>query len=65
MKVTGKFLESLGRRHSVIVGMTRSGKTYFTSTHVFLFYTAFIALTSIVAQFLPLNPPKHAHVPVL
>ena len=30
MKVTGKFLESLGRRHSVIVGMTRSGKTYFT-----------------------------------
>ena len=30
MRVAGKFLESLGRRHSVIVGMTRSGKTYFT-----------------------------------
>lgn len=30
LKVTGKFLESMGKRHSVIVGMTRSGKTYFT-----------------------------------
>ena len=30
MKVAGKFLESMGKRHSVIVGMTRSGKTYFT-----------------------------------
>ena len=29
MKLTGTFLENLGKRHSVIVGMTRSGKTYF------------------------------------
>ena len=30
MKLSGVFLENMGKRHSVIVGMTRSGKSYLT-----------------------------------
>ena len=30
MKLSGVFLENIGKRHSVIVGMTRSGKSYLT-----------------------------------